>query len=157
MTFPSLHMLDTNIASVIIKGNVPFILARLTALSMNRVVVSSVPEAELLYGLAKCGRPAGLAARIREFLARVDVLPWYRKAAAAYGDLRISFETVGISLEGLDMMIAAHAVSVGATLVTKDQAFSRVPSGLNIEDWTKESSPWSAKEVAPKVTPPRFV
>src|SRR5260364_15373 len=132
MTFPSLHMLDTNIASVIIKGNVPFILARLTALSMNSVVVSSVTEAELLYGLA---------ARIREFLARVDVLPWDRKAAAAYGDLRTSLETVGISLEGLDMMIAAHAVSVGATLVTKDQAFSRVPSGLNIEDWTKEISP----------------
>src|SRR5260363_195905 len=79
MTFPSLHMLDTNIASVIIKGNVPFILARLTALSMNSVVVSSVTEAELLYGLAKCGRPAGLAARIREFLARVDVLPWIGK------------------------------------------------------------------------------
>src|SRR5260364_147738 len=67
MTFPSLHMLDTNIASVIIKGNVPFILARLTALSMNSVVVSSVTEAELLYGLAKCGRPAGLAARIASF------------------------------------------------------------------------------------------
>src|SRR5260364_50306 len=97
MTFPSLHMLDTNIASVIIKGNVPFILARLTALSMNSVVVLSVTEAELLYGLAKCGRPAGLAARIREFLARVDVLPWDRKAAAAYGDLRTSLETVGIS------------------------------------------------------------
>src|SRR5260363_440296 len=105
MTFPSLHMLDTNIASVIIKGNVPFILARLTALSMNSVVVSSVTEAELLYGLAKCGRAAGLAARIREFLARVDGLPWDRKAAGAYGDLRTSFETVGISLEGLDMII----------------------------------------------------
>src|SRR5260363_192815 len=141
MTFPSLHMLDTNIASVIIKGNVSFILARLTAPSMSSVVVSSVTEAEVLSGLAKCGRPAGLAGRIRDVLGRGDVLPCDRTAAAVYGYLLTSLETVGISLEGLDMMIAAHAVSVGATLVTKDQAFSRVPSGLNIEDWTKEISP----------------
>src|SRR5260364_136306 len=101
MTFPSLHMLDTNIASVIIKGNVPFILARLTALSMNSVVVSSVTAAELLYGLAECGLPAGLVARMREFLARVDVLAWDRKVAGAYGHLRTSLETGGISLEDL--------------------------------------------------------
>src|SRR5260364_95698 len=100
MTFPSLHMLDTNIASVIINGNVPFILARLTALSMNSVVVSSVTEAELLYGLAKCGRPAGLAARFAVFLARVGWCLWIGKAVAVKGGLHTPWKPSGTGLRG---------------------------------------------------------
>lgn len=131
-----LHMLDTNIASHIIKGNDPAILARLAALPISRVLVSSVTEAELLYGLAKRKRPEGLALRIREFLARVDILPWGRTEALAYADLRVSCESAGVSLGDLDMMIAAHAVSANTILVTRDRAFSRLPDGLlDLENW----------------------
>jgi tRNA(fMet)-specific endonuclease VapC len=132
----SAYLLDTNIASDIIKGNKPDVLHRLTALPMDDLAISAVTEAEFLYGIAKRGHPPALIARVREFLLRVDVLDWDRAAAGAYGDLRASCEAGGISLSPLDMMIAAHAVATGAVLVTRDKAFFHVPTGLSVEDWT---------------------
>lgn len=132
----ALHLPDTNIASHIIKGNDPAVLARLAALPLSRVAVSSVTEAELQYGLVKRNRPRGLSLRVNELLARVDVLPWDRAAAAAYGELRTACESGGISPGDLDMLIAAHALSVNAILVTRDQAFSRIPRTLlRVETW----------------------
>ncbi|WP_413784060.1 PIN domain-containing protein, partial [Pseudomonas amygdali] len=66
------------------------------------------------------GHPAALANLIREFLLRVQVLPWDGHAATVYGDLRASCAAVGITLGALDMMIAAHAVAANATLITND-------------------------------------
>jgi tRNA(fMet)-specific endonuclease VapC len=132
----SAYLLDTNIASDIIKGNKPAVLQRLTALPMDDIAISAVTEAELLYGIARRGHPPALTARAREFLLRVDVLDWDRAAAGAYGDFRASCEAGGISLSPLDMMIAAHAVATGAVLVTRDKAFLHVPTGLSVEDWT---------------------
>lgn len=130
------YLLDTNIASYVIKGNIPCVRERLASVPMSGVAISSITQAELLYGLAKCGRPEGLARRIHEFLVRVDVLPWDEKAASVYGDLRAACEIDGSSLGTLDMMIASHAVAVDAVLVTRDQAFARVSKGLKREDWT---------------------
>ena len=131
-----LHLLDTSIASHIIKGNDSAVLARLAALPFSLVAVSSVTEAELLYGLAKRNHPQGLTLRVNEFLARVDVLPWDRTVAAAYGELRNACESNGIGLGDLDMLIAAHAVSANAVLVTRDQAFIRIPEALlRVETW----------------------
>ncbi|MDR3479874.1 MAG: type II toxin-antitoxin system VapC family toxin [Burkholderiaceae bacterium] len=129
-------MLDTNTASYVIKGHPPEVRQRLTALPMESVVVSVVTQAELLYGLARKGHPAALARLIREFLLRVEVLPWDGEAATVYGDLRSSCTASGIALGALDMMIAAHAVAAKAILVTHDKAFSLVPDGvLAVEDW----------------------
>ena len=86
--------------------------------------------------MARKGYPKALASLIREFLLRVEVLPWDGEAATVYGDLRSSCAASGITLGALDMMIAAHAVAAKATLVTHDQAFSLVPGGvLAVEDW----------------------
>jgi tRNA(fMet)-specific endonuclease VapC len=129
-------MLDTNMASYVIKGHPPEVRQRLAALPMDNIVVSAVTQAELLYGLARLGHPAALAKLIREFLLRVQVLPWDGEVATVYGDLRSSCAAAGITLGALDMMIAAHAVAVKATLVTHDKAFSLVPGGvLAVEDW----------------------
>ena len=133
----SLYLLDTNIASHIIKGDIPAVLARLTAVPMHSVAVSVVTQAELLYGVAKRGHPTGLSTRVHEFLVRVEVLPWTPDAAKVYGDLRASCEAAGVPLAPMDMMIAAHAKAVDAVLVTRDRAFSRVPQGLALEDWTQ--------------------
>ena len=130
------YLLDTNIASHIIKGDRPEILRRLTALPMAEIAISSVTEAELLYGVARRGPPATLTEQVRQFLLRVDVLDWGRDAAQAYGDLRTACEQKGISLSALDMMIAAHAVATDSVLVTRDKAFGHVPAGLTIEDWS---------------------
>jgi tRNA(fMet)-specific endonuclease VapC len=133
----TLWMLDTNIASHIIKGDRPEIIDRLTLLPIADMVISSVTEGELLYGLAKRGYPKALSERVREFLLRVDVLPWDHDVTQTYGDLRAACEAKGVTLAPLDMMIAAHAVAAHATLVTRDRAFSQVPQSLKTDDWAK--------------------
>lgn len=129
-------MLDTNIASHIIRGDRPEILQKLTALPMEDVVVSAVTEGELRYGLAKRNYPPRLTELVRQFLLRVDILPWDGAVAQAYGDLRASCEAKGVTFASLDMMIASHAVSAGATLVTRDKIFLRVPAPLLVANWS---------------------
>ena len=133
-------MLDTNIASYVIKGNVPFVRERLASIPMGSVAVSAVTQAELLFGLAKKGNPPALTSLVSEFLIRVDVLPWDKHVTITYGVLRASCEAAGVSLGTLDMMIASHAVAVEAILVTGDLAFTRVPDGLHVENWTKKKT-----------------
>lgn len=129
-------MLDTDMASYVIKGNPPEARQRLSLLPMESVVVSVVTQAELLYGLARKEYPAAFSRVIREFLLRVTVLPWDGNAAIVYGDLRSSCAKASITLGALDMMIAAHAVSTKSTLVTRDRAFSLIPGGVPaVEDW----------------------
>jgi tRNA(fMet)-specific endonuclease VapC len=129
-------MLDTSMASHVIKGNPPEVRKRLATLSMDRIVISVVTQAELLYGLARKGRPAALGNLIKEFLLRARVLPWNSAAATVYGDLRASCAASGITLGALDMLIAAHAVAEKAILVTHDKTFGLVPGGiLTVEDW----------------------
>jgi tRNA(fMet)-specific endonuclease VapC len=129
-------MLDTNIASHVVKGDRPEVIKRLVSLPMDDIVISSVTEGELLYGLAKRGYPKALSERVRQFLLRVDVLPWDHDVTRAYGDLRAACEAKGVTLAPLDMMIAAHAVATDATLVTRDKAFAHVPQPLRTDDWT---------------------
>ncbi|HUZ13809.1 MAG TPA: type II toxin-antitoxin system VapC family toxin [Caulobacteraceae bacterium] len=128
-------MLDTNIASHVIRGDRPEITRQLASLPMADVVISAVTEGELLYGLARRNHPPALSERVRQFLLRADVLAWDRDVAQTYADLRASCETNGVALAPLDMMIAAHALATGAMLVTRDKAFLRVPRQLQIEDW----------------------
>jgi tRNA(fMet)-specific endonuclease VapC len=129
------YLLDTNIASHIIKGHIPVVRDRLAKIPLHEVAVSVVTQAELLYGVAKRGSPQGLAVRVAEFLIRVNVLSWTPDVARTYGDFRASCEASGVTLAPLDMMIAAHAKSVGAILVTRDRAFSLIGNNLELQDW----------------------
>lgn len=140
------YLLDTNIASHVIKGDIPRVREHLVRVPMHSVAISAITQAELLYGVAKRGNPQGLAARVHAFLARVEVLPWTAEVADVYGRLRASCEAAGTPLAPMDMLIAAHACSLhqaakrlgnAAVLVTRDKAFSRVPGreGLVSVDW----------------------
>lgn len=137
-------LLDTNTASHIIKGDIPRVRERLVAVPMHGVAISVVTQAELLYGVRMRGSPPGLTARVREFLSRVEVLPWTGEEAEIYAQLRADCERGGVPLAPLDMMIAAQAMATAtagradgaAILVTRDKAFGRVPGGLICEDWT---------------------
>jgi tRNA(fMet)-specific endonuclease VapC len=133
----TLWMLDTNIAGHVIRGDRPKITKRLAQLPIADIVVSSVTEGELLYGLARRGYPKALSERVRQFLLRVDVLPWDHDVTQTYGDMRAACEAKGVSLAALDMMIAAHAVAADATLVTRDRAFANVSFSLKVDDWTR--------------------
>lgn len=130
-----LYMLDTNIASHVIKGDIAEVRERLIAVPMHSVTISAVTQAELFYGLAKRSYPKGLSLRVHEFMLRVRVLDWDRDAAVSYSQLRVICERSGVALSPLDSMIAAHAVSSGAVLVTRHKAFGRVPDGLAVEEW----------------------
>ena len=121
------YMLDTNVVSHIMQGRDAELLARLTNLPVGRLVMSSVTLAELEYGLRRKGQPTRLKNALTQVLLRMDVLPWDEKVATCYGELCTSLEAQGINLSDFDMMIAAHALSVSAILVTRDKAFVQVP------------------------------
>lgn len=132
---PVRYLLDTNIASYVIKGNVPRVRSRLATLPMVEVGVSVISEAELRFGVLR-NLSEDLRVAVEEFLIRVEILPWDSHAAQHYAALRNMMEESGTPMGNLDMMIAAHAMAVGATLVTHDRVFQRVKR-LEIEDWTK--------------------
>ena len=129
------YMLDTNVVSHIMQGRDAQLLARLTQLSVGQVVMSSVTLAELEYGLHRKGQPVRLKNALTQVLLRMDVLPWDEKVATCYGEFCSTLEAHGINLSDFDMMIAAHAVAVDATLVSRDKAFGQVGDRLRLEVW----------------------
>jgi tRNA(fMet)-specific endonuclease VapC len=127
-------MLDTNTVSHFLKQH-PKVTKRITSLPMDSLCLSVVSEGELRYGLARKPEAKNLHKVVQEFLKRIDVLAWSSDVAQHYGNLRAELEAKGNQLGTLDMQIAAHAFSIGATLVTNDQAFKKVKK-LKVEDWT---------------------
>ncbi|MBN4063693.1 type II toxin-antitoxin system VapC family toxin [Cardiobacterium sp. AH-315-I02] len=130
------YMLDTNTASYIIKGKPAVIRERLRKVPMVNICVSAITEAELLRGVAKKPEAKCLAIAVKEFLLRVEILPWGSDAADAYAQLRTACENEGKPLGNMDMLIAAHSVAVGAILITNDKAFYNVAHHLMLEDWS---------------------
>jgi tRNA(fMet)-specific endonuclease VapC len=128
-------MLDTNIVSHFVRKQSE-VDKRIVAVNMELLCISAITEGELLFGLVR--RPANktLAHEVDEFLTRVEVLPWNRAVARDYAALRAAQERTGKTLASIDLLIAAHAISAGATLVTNDAAFAQIP-GLLTQDWTK--------------------
>jgi tRNA(fMet)-specific endonuclease VapC len=97
-----------------------------------------ITEAEIRYGLAKRPEAVALRERMEWFLAAVKVLPWGRDEARAYGVLRANLESSGKTLENMDMLIAAHAIAIGAVLVTNDKAFAQVEDLHATENWATD-------------------
>jgi tRNA(fMet)-specific endonuclease VapC len=128
------YMLDTNTVSDFIKKQ-PAVTTKLLAVPMRSLCISSITEAELLYGVGK--RPAAnkLHKIVNEFLQRVDVLAWDRQAAERYAIAKVKVETKGQTLSPFDLLIASHALSTGCTLVSNDKAFRFIP-GLSLENWS---------------------
>jgi len=133
------YLLDTNVISHIMQGRDAALLAQLTKISVGQAVISSITLAELEYGLHRKGEPSRLRNALTQVLLRMDVLPWDKAAATCYGKLCAMLEAQGINLSDFDMMIAAHAVAVDATLVSRDKAFAQVSTAtclsLRLEVW----------------------
>jgi tRNA(fMet)-specific endonuclease VapC len=133
---PVRYLLDTNVASYVIKGNIPRVLERLLKVPMSEVGISVVTEAELRFGVARLPQAAKLGIAVEEFLLRVEILPWDSESAQRYAEIRAVLERDGEPMSNLDMMIAAQALAAAAILVANDRDFRRV-RGLRIEDWSK--------------------
>lgn len=127
------HMLDTNIVSHLIKQH-PSVVNQYSRIAPEDMCISSVTEAELLYGVAK-KQSISLQETILEFLKTITICHWDSDAAAIYGKLRAEMEKRGKVMGDLDQLIAAHAISRGTTVVTNDRAFAMVQE-LRVEDWT---------------------
>jgi tRNA(fMet)-specific endonuclease VapC len=112
------YLLDTNIASCIIKGNSPAVDRRLVKVAMAELAISAVTEGELRFGAARLPHATRLHAMVEDFF------------------LRAALEREGQPMGNLDAMIGAHALALDAILVTNDCAFARIKK-LKIEDWTK--------------------
>ena len=139
----SRFMLDTNTVSYFLRAH-PSVTHRIKSEPMELLCISAITEGELLFGLAKRPDATQLRNAVHEFLRRVEVSPWDSSAAAHYGQARADLEKHGRTLAPLDLLIASHAMSVDATLVTSDQAFNQM-AGLRLEDWTKALAKGRAK------------
>ena len=129
----SRYMLDTNTVSHLVKGHA-LVAQHMVALPMADLCISSITEAELLFGLAKRPTAKRLHLAVREFLRRVDVLPWDHASADRYGPARAELERRGKVIAPLDLLIGTHALSLGSVLVSNDKAFGML-AGL-VVDWT---------------------
>jgi tRNA(fMet)-specific endonuclease VapC len=130
------YLLDTNIASCIIKGNSPAVDRRLVKVAMAQIAISTVTEGELRFGAARLPHATRLHSVIEDFFLRVAILPWDSDAAQQYGQLRATLERQGQPMGNLDTMIGAHALALNVVLVTNDSSFARIKK-LKVEDWTK--------------------
>lgn len=129
------YMLDTNMVSHFIRGD-QNVRNKILSVPMSQLAISVITEAELLFGLAKRPDAKKLSAVVHEFLIRVDVLPWESTVASCYGTLRADLQRKGKVLGNLDLLIAAHALSLEVILITNDRAFSQI-DGLIVENWAQ--------------------
>ncbi len=127
-------MLDTNIVSDLVRNSDEKAGARLRALGDHGLAVSIITAAELRFGAVKSGSPR-LLSRVEVILDTLDVLPFDVPADAEYANIRVELEASGKPIGPNDLLIAAHARSLGTTIVSANATeFSRV-RGLNVENW----------------------
>lgn len=131
-------LIDTNICIHIINAKPAAVLQRFKGYRMGEIGLCSVVAAELAYGVAKSGSTRNRHA-LDLFLAPLTILPFDEAALWTYGDLRADLERKGTPIGSLDTLIAAHALSLQATLVTNNiREFERVP-GLLLDNWVPSS------------------
>ncbi|WP_187968203.1 PIN domain-containing protein [Aquibium microcysteis] len=131
-----MFLLDTNIISSVARDPSGPVGRKLGEIDPDLVVTSSAVACEVRYGLAKT--PASRnAARSVEFLETMTILPIEASVAVEYAKARAWLAEHGRAIGGVDLLIAAHALALGATVVTDDGAFGFVP-GLKVENWLRD-------------------
>ena len=129
------YLLDTNICIYLIKRKQPEVLQRFLQLSPGSVFISSVTTSELYYGAQKSQRVQTNLEALNHFLLSFRIVDYDESASFLYGELRADLEKRGQPIGPLDMMIAAHALSLDVPLVTNNtKEFERV-KGLKLENW----------------------
>ena len=132
----ALYMLDTNAVSAVMRGN-PLMDERLLQVDPADWCISAVTHSEICYGLSLRPEATTLIRAADAFLAVATTLAWDATAAAAHGRLQAQLRQAGTPIGDFDEMIAAHALSVGAVLVTGNQRhFRRIP-GFAVENWIR--------------------
>jgi tRNA(fMet)-specific endonuclease VapC len=131
------YLLDTNIISHVMRDPTGRVAQRIFGREEHEgssgVCTSLVVQCELLFGLHKLPNPKW-ERQYRRAIASITVEPLGQEVVAHYATVRAYLEAQGQPIGPNDTLIAAHALSLGATLVSADAAFNRVP-GLSVENW----------------------
>ncbi len=129
------YMLDTNIVAYAKNNRPEVVYERMSRFDPEDLCVSVITLAELEYGVFNSSNPERNQLALTLFLANIEVVPFDDDAAVEYGRIRADLKRKGTPIGANDLMIAAHAKSLGVTLVTNNtRKFGRV-EGLSIEDW----------------------
>ena len=128
------YLLDTNIVSELVRNPQGRTAKKIAKIGENNICTSIIVAAELRYGCARSGS-ARLTKAVEDILGEIAVLPFDAPADAEYGDIRSELEAAGKTIGGNDLLIAAHASALGATIVTANtREFGRV-RGLRVVNW----------------------
>jgi tRNA(fMet)-specific endonuclease VapC len=128
-------MLDTDTCSYILKRSHPAVMKRLQAIPIDEVCISAITKAELLYGAEVSPRKETDRAAVDAFLRHVAVVEFSSDAAGHYAEIRADLKRRGAMIGAHDLFIAAHARTLGMTLVTNNVREFRRVRGLAIENW----------------------
>lgn len=130
------YLLDTNIVSDLVRNPQGKIAEHIFRVGEARVCTSIIVEGGLRYGAEK-KKSARLSAQLEAVLGALQVLPLEKPADATYGSIRAQLETLGKTIGGNDLLIAAHALALGCVLVTDNsKEFARVRQ-LPLENWLR--------------------
>lgn len=133
-------LLDTNICIYLIKRKPSRVLERFNQYGAEEIGLSSITVAELMFGVEKSKRPQQNQEALEQFLAPLAIAQFDYEAAQEYGRVRAVLEKRGTPIGPLDLLIGAHALSLGVPVVTNNLTeFSRIPR-LSVLDWVSKAT-----------------
>lgn len=130
------YMLDTNICIYLIKQKPEKVLRHFKAHSVGDVGISSITLAELRYGVKKSQQVQKNRGALDEFTLPLEIADFDEEAASAYGTVRAAIEKAGTPVGSMDMLIGAHALSLGVPLVTNNMSEFKQIKNLKLVDWS---------------------
>lgn len=129
------YLLDTNICIYIAKQQPATVLERFEQLTVGEVAISAITYGELLYGANKSQQKNKVLKQLEQFTNLIPALPLPINAAEFYGHTRAQLEKKGQPIGNNDLWIAAHALSLKATLVTNNEKEFKRIAHLKVENW----------------------
>ena len=132
------YMLDTNICIYLIKRRPERVIHELAKQTIGEVGISTITAAELWHGVVRSQSVERSQAALEQFMLPLVIAEFDAAAAIVYGQIRVALERQGRSIGPFDNLIAAHALTLGATLVSNNEReFRRVP-GLTVVNWASD-------------------
>ena len=130
-----IYMFDTDTVSFFMKDNPKGVRIKAAKHDKDEFCISAITYAELMFGL-KRNYSQQLDFWLHEVINKFRMIAFGESSSVIYGDIRTALEKSGSPLDNMDMLIAASALSEGATLVSHNiKHFSKI-KGLKVEDWT---------------------